>query len=90
MSRRQYPEDQIQRAVFEHFALRAAPGVFAFHPPNGGWRSRVEAAIFKGLGACAGVPDVIAIKGGHTFALEQATRSAFPWFESYQAPSASL
>jgi hypothetical protein len=70
MSRRQRPEDQIQRAVFQHLALRAAPGVFAFHPPNGGWRSRVEAAILKGLGVRAGVPDVIAVKDGRTYALE--------------------
>ena len=42
------PEQQIQRAVFEHLAVRAASTVFAFHPANGGWRSRVEAAILKG------------------------------------------
>ena len=64
------PEDQIQRAVFEHLALRSAPGVFAFHPANGGWRSRIEVAILKGLGVHAGVPDVIAIKEGRTYALE--------------------
>jgi hypothetical protein len=33
------PEQQIQRAVFEHLAIRAASTVFAFHPANGGWRS---------------------------------------------------
>ena len=37
--------------------------MFAFHPANGGWRSRVEAAILKGMGVRAGVPDIIAIKG---------------------------
>jgi len=31
-------EDAIQRAVFEHIVARAAPGVFAFHVPNGGYR----------------------------------------------------
>jgi hypothetical protein len=73
MSRRQRPEDQIQRAVFQHLALRAAPGVFAFHPPNGGWRSRAEAAILKGLGVRAGVPDVIVVKNGRTYELELKT-----------------
>ena len=64
------PEQQIQRAVFEHLAIRAASTVFAFHPANGGWRSRVEAAILKGMGVKAGVPDIIAIKGGQCYALE--------------------
>jgi hypothetical protein len=64
------PEQQIQRAVFEHLAIRAASTVFAFHPANGGWRSRVEAAILKGMGLRAGVPDIIAIKGGRCYALE--------------------
>jgi hypothetical protein len=63
-------EDIIQRAVFEHLAFRSAPGIFAFHPANGGWRSHIEAAILKGLGVRAGVPDVIAVKDGRTYALE--------------------
>jgi hypothetical protein len=32
---RRRPEAAIQRAVFEHLRVRAAPGVFAFHPANG-------------------------------------------------------
>ena len=64
------PEQQIQRAVFEHLAVRAASTVFAFHPANGGWRSRVEAAILKGMGVRAGVPDIIAIKDARCYALE--------------------
>jgi hypothetical protein len=36
----------------------------------GGWRSRVEGAILRGLGAVAGVPDVLAIKDGRAFLLE--------------------
>jgi hypothetical protein len=73
MSRRQHPEDQIQRAVFEHLRVRGAPDVFAFHVPNGGWRSRIEAAILEGLGVRAGVPDVIVVKNGRTYALELKT-----------------
>ena len=46
------------------------PGVFAFHPANGGYRKPIEAAIFKGLGVVPGVPDIFAIKDGHCFALE--------------------
>jgi hypothetical protein len=64
------PEQAIQRAVFAHLAARGAPGTFAFHVPNGGWRSAVEAAILKGLGVVAGVPDLVLIRDGAVFGLE--------------------
>jgi hypothetical protein len=63
-------EQTIQAAVFDHLRVRGAPNVFAFHPASGGWRLPVEAKILKGCGVRAGVPDIIVIKGGHTFALE--------------------
>jgi hypothetical protein len=69
-TRRQLSEQTIQREVFRHLRARAAPGVFAFHPANGGYRKPIEAAIMKGLGVVAGVPDVIAIRDGRCFALE--------------------
>jgi len=59
------PEDQIQRAIFQHLRARKAPGTFAFHVPNGGKRRPIEAAILKGLGVVAGVPDVVLIRAGH-------------------------
>lgn len=64
------PEDQIQRAIFQHLKSRKSPGTFAFHVPNGGKRKPIEAAIMKGLGVTAGVPDIIAIHKGHAFGLE--------------------
>jgi hypothetical protein len=64
------PEQDIQRTVFQHLTVRGAPGTFAFHPANGGWRSRTEAKILKGLGVTAGTPDVIAIRDGRAYALE--------------------
>jgi hypothetical protein len=70
MTRRARPEQIVQRAVFDHLRARAVPGVFAFHVPNGGYRRPIEAAILKGLGVRAGVPDVIAIHGGKVFGLE--------------------
>jgi hypothetical protein len=70
MKRRQRPEAAIQRCVFQHLRARGAPGVFAFHPANGGYRRPAEAAIMKGLGVVAGVPDVIAIHQGRCYALE--------------------
>jgi hypothetical protein len=69
-ARRQRPEQALQRAVFAHLRQRAAPGVFAFHVPNGGYRKPVEAAIMKSLGVRAGVPDVIAIHQGRVYGLE--------------------
>jgi hypothetical protein len=68
-------EDAIQRAVFEHLRVSGERG-YAFHPANGGWRSPIEAAILKGLGVRAGVPDVIAIKGGQVYALEIKTENS--------------
>jgi hypothetical protein len=68
--RRRQPEAAIQRALFQHIRTRGAPGVFAFHPANGGYRKPVEAAIMKDLGVVAGVPDIIAIKDGRVFAME--------------------
>lgn len=64
------PEQAIQKAVFQHLRIRGAPGVFAFHPFSGGYRKPVEAAIYKSLGSVAGLPDVIAIHQGKTYALE--------------------
>ena len=68
--RRRSPEATLQRAVFAHLRARGAAGLFAFHPANGGYRKPVEAAIMKGLGVVAGVPDVIAVHQGRCFALE--------------------
>jgi hypothetical protein len=44
--------------------------VFAFHVPLGGYRTPVEAAIFKGIGTVAGIPDVIILFEGRCYALE--------------------
>lgn len=67
-------ENEIQRAVFKHLNTRAAPGVFAFHPKNGGIHQRGRRrGINSGLGVVSGVPDVIAIKNGQTYGLELKT-----------------
>jgi VRR-NUC domain len=68
--RRGQPEAAIARAIEQHYRLRAAPGVFMFAVPNGGLRSKIEAAIMQGLGVRAGVPDTFWIKDGRTYALE--------------------
>ena len=70
MTRRARPEDAIQRAIVQHYRMRAAPGVFMFAVPTGGWRSPVEAAILKATGTVPGIPDTIWLKDGKTYALE--------------------
>ena len=55
--------------VFQHLRLRPTAGIFCFHVPNGGARRPIEAAVLKGLGVTAGVPDVIAIKTAAPIAL---------------------
>jgi len=64
------PEQVIQRNVFAHLRQRGVPGMFAFHVPNGGYRRPVEAAIMKGLGVVAGVPDLICIHRGKVYCIE--------------------
>lgn len=66
-------ENDIQRAVFAHLRARAAPGVIAFHPKNGGVHQRGRhRGINAGLGVLSGVADVIVIKPPHAtvYALE--------------------
>jgi hypothetical protein len=70
---RHRPEQQLQKAVFQHLAWRGVPGLFACHYPAGGWRSAAEAAIFKSLGVVAGIPDIIIFHAGRCFALELKT-----------------
>ena len=41
-----------------------------FAVPNGGARSRIEAAIMRGTGTLAGAPDIVAVKDGRFLALE--------------------
>jgi hypothetical protein len=60
----------LQRAVIEHLELRGVFNLFYTFFPAGGWRSRVEAAIFRGLGLKAGVPDILLIYRSRIYALE--------------------
>lgn len=67
-------ENEIQRAVFDHIKMRAAPNVFAFHPKNGGVHQRGRrAGINSGLGVVSGVPDIIILASGQVYALELKT-----------------
>ncbi|MGE0766376.1 MAG: hypothetical protein AB7L90_07925 [Hyphomicrobiaceae bacterium] len=63
-------ESQVQRAVVQHLMSRAVAQVFWFAVPNGGWRTKAEAAILNGHGVIAGVPDLIVIARGLPYGLE--------------------
>src|SRR5262249_20797641 len=67
---RRRPEDAIQRAVFQHLRARGAPGVFAFHPTNAGYRTPFAAPIVTGVGVTPVVPELFAAHNGRCFAHE--------------------
>lgn len=68
--RRACDEEHIQAALVLHLTVRALPGVVFFAVPNGGVRSKVEAARMKATGTKAGAPDLVIVRGGHFFGLE--------------------
>jgi hypothetical protein len=63
-------EARIQAAIIEWIRL-VAPQVLAFHVPNGGLRTKSEAARLRWVGVLAGVPDLIVLAPvGKAFCLE--------------------
>lgn len=67
----QKAEEQLQISVVELLAATAAPSVRYWHVPNGGKRSKPEAARFKQMGVKAGVADlVISMPGCRTGYME--------------------
>jgi hypothetical protein len=68
--RRRRPEDAIHRVLLQHLRLRAPRDCFFTHFPAGGARPPVEAAIMKGLGVRAGVPDLLIVHEGTLYGLE--------------------
>jgi hypothetical protein len=66
-------EARIQAAIVEWIRV-AAPSVLAFAVPNGGLRTKAEAARMRWTGVLAGVPDLAVIApGGRVFFLEVKT-----------------
>ena len=63
-------EDAIQKAVVDHLNIRGVDGLVWFHVPNGGARSKIEAARFKRMGVRPGVSDLILYHDCTLYALE--------------------
>ena len=53
-------EARTQAAIVEWIRL-VAPDLIAFHVPNGGLRTKAEAARMKWVGVLAGVPDIVVL-----------------------------
>jgi VRR-NUC domain len=51
-------EARIQAAIVE-WIRTVAPGVICFHVPNGGYRTKAEAARMKWIGVLSGIPDLV-------------------------------
>jgi len=63
-------EARVQAAIVE-WIRDVAPSLIAFHVPNGGLRSKADAARLKWIGAIAGIPDLVVIgKDGQAWLLE--------------------
>jgi len=63
-------EQSLQETLVRVLALALTRETTFFAVPNGGARSRIEAAILNGQGVRAGVPDLIFISKGRAFGLE--------------------
>ena len=61
MARRQHPEDDLQKACVKLFKYQY-PNLILFHIPNGGWRTKAEAGVFKAMGVIPGVADLFLMK----------------------------
>ncbi len=56
--RREAPEENLQRAVWQHIKLLARPDVIAFAVPNGSPKSKRTGARFKAQGLVPGIADL--------------------------------
>jgi hypothetical protein len=54
-------EDGLQRGICDMLMMAGRKDLVWFAVPNGGARSKIEAAIMKGLGVKAGAPDLLLV-----------------------------
>lgn len=57
------PEQDLQIGIFDQLKplmiAQEYKHFLAFHVPNGGWRTKMEADIFQAMGTMAGVTDIV-------------------------------
>lgn len=63
--KRQRPEDILQQSIVATLRALLPKGWLVAHVPNGGKRSKAEAARFKAMGVLAGFPDLMVIGPQH-------------------------
>ncbi len=68
--RRSRPEQELQISVVRDLRRLLPNDAIIFAIPNGGWRSRTEAAIMQGMGTLAGIPDLAICHQGETVFIE--------------------
>lgn len=64
------PEQQFQIKLVSDLALILTPETFFLHIPNGGKRTKTEAAILQAMGVKKGAPDLLFIHRGRAFFME--------------------
>jgi hypothetical protein len=65
------PEQSVHRTIVAHLNSRAVKNLFWFHVPSGAFfGGKRQGAIMKSLGWRAGLPDLLLIHEGKTYALE--------------------
>ncbi len=70
MTRRNRPEQALQKAVCQYLDVALPPDAIYWHTPNGGGRSKAEAGIFKAMGVKPGIPDLFILRNGLLFGIE--------------------
>lgn len=64
------PEDALQTQVAAYLNVALPDDATWMHPANGGYRTKVEAAIFKRMGVKPGAADLIFCHQGRALAIE--------------------
>lgn len=64
------PEQALQRGLIKSLALILTAETRVLHVPNGGFRSKAEAAILIGMGVMSGFPDLLFISRGRAYGIE--------------------
>jgi hypothetical protein len=75
-------EQAIQRQIISGLRAGLPKSWLVFHVPNGGQRSKIEAAIFSAMGVMPGIPDIVIL--GETEA------AATAWFLEVKSDTGRL